>query len=135
MFSMDTSMDNKSNKNSKKYSKINNNNNKIFPKNLDISSISSDRNFIPQKNNKSFSVNNGNYNLNKKNIINNNRNIGLSRYGDNQSFYSTNLEGNRKSKGCFLLFEKSSINRLKEKIGNFNKYNTNDLDTLDIKGI
>ena len=135
MFSMDTSMDNKSNKNSKKYSKINNNNNKIFPKNLDISSISSDRNFIPQKNNKSFSVNNGNYNLNKKNIINNNRNIGLSRYGDNQSFYSTNLEGNRKRKGCFLLFEKSSINRLKEKIGNFNKYNTNDLDTLDIKGI
>ena len=135
MFSMDTSMDNKSNKNSKKYSKINNNNNKIFLKNLDISSISSDRNFIAQKNNKSFSVNNGNYNLNKKNIINNNRNIGLSRYGDNQSFYSTNLEGNRKSKGCFLLFEKSSINRLKEKIGNFNKYNTNDLDTLDIKGI
>ena len=136
MFSMDTSIDNKSNKNSNKYTKINskNNNNKIFPKNLDISSISSDKNFIAQKNNKSFSINNGNYNLNKKNI-NNNKNIGLSRYGDNQSFYSTNLEGNRKSKGCFLLFEKASINRLKEKIGNLNKYNTNDLDTLDIKDI
>ena len=136
MFSMDTSIDNKSNKNSNKYTKINskNNNNKIFPKNLDISSISSDKNFIAQKNNKSFSINNGNYNLNKKNIKNN-KNIGLSRYGDNQSFYSTNLEGNRKSKGCFLLFEKASINRLKEKIGNLNKYNTNDLDTLDIKDI
>ena len=136
MFSMDTSIDNKSNKNSNKYTKINTNNNvnKVFPKNLDISSISSDRNFIGQKNNKSFSVNHGPYHLNKKNI-NNNRNIGFSRYGDNQSFYSTNLEGNRKNKGCFLLFEKSSINRLKEKIGNLNKYNTNDLDTLDIKDI
>ena len=136
MFSMDTSIDNKSNKNSNKYTKINskNNNNKIFPKNLDISSISSDKNFIAQKNNKSFSINNGNYNLNKKNIKNN-KNIGLSRYGDNQSFYSTNLEGNRKSKGCFLLFEKASINRLKEKIGNLNKYNTNYLDTFDIKDI
>ena len=128
MFSMDTSLDNKSNK----YSKMNNNNNnKIFPKNLDISSISSDRNFIAQKNNKSFSVNNGVYNKKRQNK----NNAGVSRYGNNQSFYSTNLEGNRKRKGCFLLFEKSSINRLKEKIGNFNKYNVDDLDTLDIKDI
>ena len=125
MFSMDTSLDNKSNKKLNKISKMNYNNNninKIFPKNLDISSISSDRNFISQKNNKSFSVNNAAYNKKRK-------------YGGNQSFYSTNLEANRKTKGCFLLFEKSSINKLKEKIGNLNKYNTNDLDTLDIKDI
>ena len=72
---------------------------------------------------------------NFQNLNINNKNIGFSRYKDNQSFYSTNLEANRKTKGCFLLFEKSSINRLKEKIGNFNKYNENELDTLDIKDI
>ena len=139
MFSMDTSLDNKPNKKLNKNSKINNNNNinKMFPKNLDISSISSDRNFISKKNNKSFSVNNDIYSKkrNNQNFNINNKNIGFSRYKDNQSFYSTNLEANRKTKGCFLLFEKSSINRLKEKIGNFNKYNENELDTLDIKDI
>ena len=82
-------------------------------------------------------MNNDAYNKKRKNnnFVANNKNIGFSRYGNNQSFYSTNLEANRKNKGCFLLFEKSSINNLKEKIGNFNKYNVNDLDTLDIKDI
>ena len=140
MLSMDTSLDNKPNNKINKNSKLNtnyNNMNKIFTKNLDISSISSDRNFIAEKNNKRFSVNNDIYNKKRKNhnFNINNKNMGFSRYGDNQSFYSTNLEANRKTKGCFLLFEKSSINRLKEKIVNFNKYNENELDTLDIKDI
>ena len=123
MFSMDTSLD----KNNQKKSNINNNNinNKIFNKNLDISSISSDRYLNIQKNNKSFSVNNGAFNKNRKN----------KNFGNNQSFYSTNLENNRKFKGGFLLFEKASINKLKEKIGKFNTCNMNDLDTLDIKNI
>ena len=126
MFSMETSFD-KSNKNNFN-TKITSKNNKMFPKNLDISSISSDRFINVQKNNKSFSVNNGTYN----NRLRKNKNI-----GNNQSFYSTNVEDNRKFKGGgFLLFEKSSINKLKEKLGNFNKYNiNNDLDTLDIKNI
>ena len=140
MFSLETSIEEKTNRPTNKYTKINKNNNinnKIFQKNFDISSISSDKNFNQQKNNKSFSVNNGAFNNNRKNkkFNINNKNICFSRYADNQSFYSTNLEGNRKNKGCFLLFEKSSINRLKEKIGNINKYNVNNLDTLDIKDI
>ena len=106
---------------------------------MEISSISSDKNFNfnAQKNNKSFSVNNGvsNKKRNNQNFSICGKNMGFSRYGDNQSFYSTNPEGNRKNRGCFLLFEKSSINKLKEKIGTFNKYNANDLDTLDIKDI
>ena len=40
-----------------------------------------------------------------------------------------------RNKGCFLLFEKSTINKLKEKMGTLNKYNTNDFETLDIKDI
>ena len=139
MFSMDTSLDGKSNNksNTKNNKKIINNN--LFQKNLEISSISSDKNFNfnAQKNNKSFSVNNGVSNKKRNNQYFSicGKNMGFSRYGDNQSFYSTNPEGNRKNRGCFLLFEKSSINKLKEKIGTFNKYNANDLDTLDIKDI
>ena len=40
-----------------------------------------------------------------------------------------------RNKGCFLLFEKSSIIRLKDKIGTFQKYNTNDVDTFDFTDI
>ena len=144
MFSLETSIEEKTNRPTNKLTKINKNksknnniNNKVLQKNFDISSISTENNFKGQKNNKSFSVNNNTFNNNRKNkkFNINNQNICFSRYADNQSFYSTNLEGNRKNRGCFLLFEKSSINRLKEKIGNFNKYNVNNLDTLDIKDI
>ena len=48
-----------------------------------------------------------------------------------------NVENKIKNKmGCFLLFEKSSVNKLKEKIGVFSKYNnTNDIETLIFKDI
>ena len=133
MFSVDNSNDNINNR-SKKSNKDN-----TFRKNLDISSLYSDRFFNVEKSNKSFSVNNGIYSKKRrsKNNINNNGNY--SRYNiksNNQSFYSTNIDNNRtRNKGCFLLFEKASINKLKEKLGALNKYNTNEIDTLDIKDI
>ena len=132
MFSIDNSNDIvniKDNKSKKR------NIDNTYRNNFDISSIYSDRFINAEKNNKSFSVNNGFYNKKRKNIMNNGN---YSRYNinsNNQSFYSTNIENRSKSKGCFLLFEKASINKLKEKIGALNKYNTNDIETLDIKDI
>ena len=129
MFSVDNSNDIKSKK-----SNIDN----TYRKNFDISSIYSDRFFNVEKNNKSFSVNNGFYNKKRQTNINNGKNGNYSRYNmnsNNQSFYSTNIDNRTRNKGCFLLFEKSSINKLKEKLGALNKYNTNDIDTLNIKDI
>ena len=133
MFSIDNSNDNvniKDYKNKKTEHSNENTKRRMF----DVSSIYTDRFFNVEKSNKSFSVNNGFYKKGK--IQNNLNNINISRYNirsNNQSFYSTNPENRMRNKGCFLLFEKSSANKLKEKIGAFNKYNTNEVETLDIK--
>ena len=118
-------------------SKIKKNNmDNTYRKNLDISSFYSDKFFNIEKSNKSFSVNNGFYNKRKnKNSLNKGNNSRFNININNQSFYSTNVENKMRNKGCFLLFEKSTINKLKEKMGTLNKYNTNDLETLDIKDI
>ena len=133
MFSVNNSNNNINNKSKK--SNIDRSNRK----NLDISSLYSDRFFNIEKNNKSFSINKGFYSKKRKNNNNLNNNGNFSRYNihsNNQSFYSTNIENNRtRNKGCFLLFEKSSVNKLKDKLGALNKYNTNEIDTLDIKDI
>ena len=134
MFSIDNEFDNDKGRN------INNRNNedKSFQRNFDVSSIYSDKFTNVDKSNKSFTGNNRlrfkkNNNLkfgnsSRYNINNNNNN-------NNQSFYSTKSENKIRNKGCFLLFEKSSINRLKEKIGTFQKYTTNDVDTFDFRDI
>ena len=118
-------------------SKIKKNNmDNTYRKNLDISSFYSDKFFNIEKSNKSFSVNNGFYNKRKnKNSLNKGNNSRFNININNQSFYSTNAENKMRNKGCFLLFEKSTINKLKEKMGTLNKYNTIDLETLDIKDI
>ena len=135
MFSVDNSNDNANLNNKSKRSNIDN----TYRKNLDISSLYSDRFFSLEKSNKSFSVNNGFYSKKGKNKNNLNNNGNYSRFNkqsQNQSFYSTNIDNNRtRNKGCFLLFEKASVNKLKEKLGALNKYKTNDIDTLDIKDI
>ena len=111
-----------------------NNDDKSFQRNIDISSIYSDKITNVDKINKSFSGNNRIY-------IKKNKNCKLgnsSRYNinsNNQSFYSTKPENRIRNKGCYLLFEKSSINKLREKMGAFHKYNTNDVDTLDFRDI
>ena len=136
MFSIDNEIENDNDyvnyKNKNKNRK--NNEDKSFQRNIDISSIYSDKITNVDKNNKSFSGNNRIY-------IKKNKNYKLgnsSRYhinSNNQSFYSTKPENRIRNKGCFLLFEKSSINKLKEKMGAFQKYNTNEIDTLDFRDI
>jgi hypothetical protein len=131
MFSIDNEFDSDKNR----YKNNRNNEDKSFQRNIDVSSIYSDKNTNLDKSNKSFT---GNNRLCFKN--NNNFKFGNSyRYkmnnNNNQSFYSTKSENKIKNKGCFLLFEKSSINRIKEKIGTFQKYTTNDVDTFDFRDI
>jgi hypothetical protein len=136
MFSIDNEIENDNDyvnyKNKNKSRK--NNEDKSFQRNIDISSIYSDKITNVDKSNKSFSGNNRIY-------IKKNKNCKLgnsSRYhinSNNQSFYSTKPENRIRNKGCFLLFEKSSINKLKEKMGAFQKYNTNEVDTLDFREI
>ena len=140
MFSFDNDnvniKENKTKKN-KKNKNNNDDNNNTYRKNFDVSSIYSDRFFNVEKSNKSFSVNNGFYSKKRKNK-NNLYSGNNSRYNlknSNQSFYSAIPDNKMRNRGCFLLFEKSSVNKLREKIGAFSKYNTNDLETLDIKDI
>ena len=131
MFSVDNSNDNviiKDNNNKRKRSSATDN---ICKKNFDVSSIHSDWFLSVDKSNKSFSVNNGFYNKKRKN-----KNNGYTIKSNNQSFYSVNVDNKMKNrKGCFLLFEKSSVNKLKEKIENLNKYTTSVIDTMEIKDI
>ena len=130
MFSIDNCNDNINLKDNRNKNNIFDN---TYRKNLDISSIHSDRFLNVDKNNKSFSVNNGFYNKKRRNNINNGNLTKYNINSHNQSFLSSNVDNRVRNKGCFLLFEKNSINRLKEKIGALNKYNINDIETLDIK--
>ena len=136
MFSIDNEISNDNINAYGNYKNKNNNNNedKSFQKNIDVSSIYSDKFTNVDKSNKSFSGNNRLFSKKNKNFKFGNS----SRYkigNNNQSFYSTKSENKMRNKGCFLLFEKSSINRLKEKIGTFQKYTTNDVDTFDFRDI
>jgi hypothetical protein len=127
MFSFDDNANVDAKVNNNKNNNIDNTYRKIF----DVSSIYGDKVFFNcEKNNKSFSVNNRiKRNNNKYNNENNSR---FNLKGNSKSFFLENTEKSIKNKECFLLFEKATANKIKETIGNINKYNTNDLETLDI---
>ena len=139
MFSIDNEIDNDNDNDYVNYRNKNNksrrnNEDKLFQRNIDISSIYSEKISNVDKSNKSFSGNNRIYIKKNKNYkFGNSSRCNINR--NNQSFYSTKPENRIKNKGCFLLFEKSSINKLKEKMGAFQKYNTNEVDTLDFREI
>ena len=131
MFSIDNEFDNDKNKN--KNNDINNED-KSFQRNIDVSSIYSDKFTNLDKSNKSFTGNNR-FHFKKNNNLQFGNSYRYKMNNNNQSFYSTKSENRIRNKGCFLLFEKSSINRIKEKIGTFQKYTTNDVDTFDFRDI